>query len=993
MTDTDFINFLDNYKNCNTTVLGNIDQYNLLCKEVSKNFNVIHLNIRSLSKHYDNLVSLLDSSNVQFDVIILSETWIISDITDFNIDSYDVFYNNSARNRCDGCVVYVKTSLYPICSIIKTAHTNFLRLQLQKNGTQIGILATYNPPSIIVRDFLDDLHCALNSFKKLNLEIFSGDTNIDILKQNVITNDYLNTLSAHGYTQKIDKATRINQDSKTCIDHIFTACGDTDFNDRSFILAEGISDHSSIILNIEFKDCTLETESKSYITKRIRYDKLKQLLLSEEWEDIYNSDNANHCSSKFVMRLTQFIEQSTEIMHIHNEKHKSKLKPWITMGIINSIRTRNKLRFMSLQYPSNITALNNYRTYRNLLNKIIYKTKTHYYNSLITNAQHNTRNIWQAIKKATNVKSSASQIGSIKKNDGFTINDPIKVSNEFNDYFHRIGSELVNKIKSTRVNTNHILAPVKINNKSLFLNPVTENEIFRHINSLKNSSSQTHDLISNKILKMFSPVLIKPITHVTNTILLSGCFPDVFKKATIIPIHKTADKQELGNYRPIALTNSVSKIIEKCIKTRLINFLDKHRIINPQQYGFRSSLSTDDAILKVTNTIYSCIDSHKKCIGIFLDLAKAFDTVSHNILLQKMECMGIRGAALNLFTSYVKERFHRVKINESYSDYIKMECGVPQGTVLGPILFILYINDMLNTKIQGEVVCYADDTVLLFESHSWDSAFKQAKVGLNKIKQWLDSNYLTLNISKTTFVTFAAQLSSIHDTQQIKVCNCPQVSECNCNCTINRSTKVKYLGVYMDQLLKWNDHIDYTNNKIRKTIYKFKQIRNILTWKWLKAVYAAIVESILAYGILAWGAAYKNHINRLQITQKWIIKTMLGKTILYPSDLVFNESKIFNIRELYIQKAVKYIHKNKITSQYEISHSVNTRANVNGHLEVPFKTHTVCQQSISFLGPKLYNEIPSSLKDAKHMSSFCRQFKLWFADNNKEMLRKHLRWL
>ena len=195
----------------------------------------------------------------------------------------------------------------------------------------------------------------------------------------------------------------------------------------------------------------------------------------------------------------------------------------------------------------------------------------------------------------------------------------------------------------------------------------------------------------------------------------------------------------MNNYRPISLLSSISKLFEKCIKIRLINFLEKHNILSEKQYGFRNGLSTDDAIIKVTHKIIEELDQGNKCIGIFLDIRKAFDTINHKILIEKLNLLGIRGIVLNLFESYLNNRFQMTKIDDAFSESCDINIGVPQGTVLGPILFLLYINDMLEIdlkKYKGVSYSYADDTVLLFSGKSWEDTYNNSNLGLKIIKNF-----------------------------------------------------------------------------------------------------------------------------------------------------------------------------------------------------------------------------------------------------------------
>ena len=476
-----------------------------------------------------------------------------------------------------------------------------------------------------------------------------------------------------------------------------------------------------------------------------------------------------------------------------------------------------------------------------------------------------------------------------------------------------------------------------------------------------------------------------PLVYLINLLFKTGTFPDTLKKAVIVPVYKAGDKLNKENYRPIAVTSIIGRLFEKCIKVGLECFLDVNGVLSGSQYGFRAGLSAENAMVHVTEYVMQNFSDKLRTVGIFIDLARAFDTVDHSILLRKLENIGIRGIAYNLFESYLKNRVQKVKINGNLSKETKVKLGVPQGTVLGPILFSLYINDLFSLlPIDDSVcVCYADDTAILVRGKTRQEVLHRAEIYISRVKAWMDQNMLTMNVQKTSYIAFTLnnRVADLSPDLRVHEFLC-LVGATNCACVQSIAAKdsVKYLGLFIDKNLKYEAHILYIVNKIRKTIYKFYQLREFLSVKLLNMTYSALVESILSYGLVVWGGMMSSTLNPLNIVQKYIIKIIMGKNRRYSTEMLFVESGLLTVRQLFVRSVLKFMHK---YNRYKklIVHGFSTRSVRNESLSIPQPIYAARQRHISYLGPQLYNIVPLQLRNVVSIHTFSYRVTKWVVSN------------
>ena len=585
-------------------------------------------------------------------------------------------------------------------------------------------------------------------------------------------------------------------------------------------------------------------------------------------------------------------------------------------------------------------------------------------------------------RKKNSVQNSITKL--IYKNKCYT--DKESIAKQLNTHFVNVGRKLAEKLPQTDENPNKYSTKSFLN--SFMFRGITAEEVHDTIMNIKLNKSTIG--VPRKCIKLACDHISEPLTMIFNQSLLQGIVPNILKVSKVTPIHKGGNAAEPTNYRPISTLSTFTQIYEKLIYKQLINYIEKQNILYEFQFGFRKGHSTGLAIAEITDNLKRAIDNNLYTCGVFLDLSKAFDTVNHAILLKKLEKYGIRGLPLKWFHDYLDNRKQYVSLGNVESQLQAITCGIPQGSTLGPLLFLLYINDLPNCSDQLKFKIFADDTNVFATANDLKSLEQTMNSELAKVKEWCDINKLSINMTKTNFMIVKSKR------KRDAPINIEIKGKDGESRLLERKNCIKYLGVMIDDSICWKHHIAYVCSRIARNTGIISKLRHYLSIKQLTQIYYNLIYPYISYAIIAWGSAYKTNIQKVQTKQNHIARmiffaTLYGKETesAKPFLNLLDIPTVQNVFQLHVLKFMHSWHNGilpgifKDMFKYAKSvHNYNTRYASNENLYKSRVKTNIGKQTISFIATDIWSKVPTELK-LLNAFSFNKKVK-------KYLLRKQL---
>ena len=874
---------------------------NRLCSKFSKAFTISHINIRSLNKNIDALRLLYEECiKSKFHLIGLSEVWNVSCADILGIDGYTLEVNcRDPGLRGGGVGVYVHSSLkYKMLKYdIDFAESLWLEVQIDDRSVVVGVI--YRKPNTDIFQFQESLLSVLERIKvDKKLCILMGDFNIDLYNPSVNAEMLVTSLVCLGIHQLIKTLTRVTPMSGSLIDHIYTNMG----ADRicAGTIVTDVSDHFPIFAIFEDSSVKLqpqvEVRYRSY--KNYKKEQFWDSLLLESWENVYECTDVNKAYDIFVQSFIGICDQYAPIVHRHSSRRKND-KPWLTRAIKKSIKKKHKLYGKVLKSNYSEDNLKKYRTYRNVLTTVLRNAKRKYYSDVFEMYKGDIAQTWKSINKllkSGNSKVKTSHVDKLCVDENGSkkvVTSGKEISEGFNDFFVNVGPNLAKSINGNVddvITFKGYLSDGIID--SMFWEPVTHYEVQDYLLTLNVKKACGFDDIPARLLKDAAEVIAKPLSYIYNQSLLNGVFPEAMKVAKVTPIFKKGDRNVPGNYRPISVLPLLAKIFEKLVNKRLLDYFERNDVLYKHQYGFRKHYSTKLSLINLVNDVLKSLDKGSVTLGVFLDFQKAFDTIDHAILAGKLEHYGIRGLPLQWFKDYLCNRFQFVNYDGHSSLKQIITCGVPQGSVLGPTLFLLYINDLPNSTNYFNFRLFADDSNLFHTFPPRQNSIDMDNIvnmHLDKVTIWCKVNKLTVNLLKTNYLLIRGSRQSVVTQGVLKIAETE----------IAQVDVASFVGIYIDQHLTWKPHIQRVNKFIRKRVGVLYRLRQFVPRRVLLLLYKTLIQPHMTYGIEVWGSNYEMNMKCLLLSQKMALRVITFSPIRTHSQPIFQELKLLNVYQLH----------------------------------------------------------------------------------------------
>lgn len=927
---------------------------------VKHTLKLLQLNVQSLPNKINRLTLLLEEELP--DIVSVAEHWCdVDNMRTMAIPGYTLISSFCRPSRKHGgSAIYAKIGLQMgdlgVSNYSVEMECEFCAAKCVIGGVRVGVISAYRPPSGSFQVFLSKISYLLQHSQSIVDCIFlCGDFNIDFLNNGCRLKPLLIDLfNCFNLNITNSEPTRVFVDrnghmSATKVDYLLT---NADLNYcKTNVVEVHIGDHRALISECIFANISEKTKTDNKVNKLCRnisthnLRELSLLVSNTSFDAVYSSSDVNIAYNCFIDIVKYCVDKCCPLRY--RSTSNCFKTGWVTAEVKMSSENLKKIYWLHM----NLRTQHSFDIYREAKRQhelLLQSSKLAFHAKLISSSDNQSKVVWNIVNQESGRKSKIQTHNTTLNVGGVLISDNKLVAETFADYFSSIARTSLDNKYGHLVSLSCTSSP--LHNNTFFFHPVDSYEVIDTIRSLKNKKSVGADFISVRMLKSMSEYIAEPFSNLINLSISSGCFPELLKHATVIPVHKKNDMEDVSNYRPISILGVFSKVIERIVLNRMTEYLNKYNLLTSCQHGFRSRRSTQTATTDFFEHVYESLDKGLFVAGLFFDLSRAFDCITFRFILNKLHNLGFRGVFLDWLSSFINGRVMSVKVGDCWSSSHISELGVPQGSILGPLLFILFINDLPKhlVLILVQLIIFVDDLSIAVSAETLDELKNICESLIGQFESWCRENALIINIDKTECVRFTARNPT---TNPFGVYYEGE--------SLNSKEVVKFLGVYVDDRLRWCHHVDHVCRKLSSSFYAICRIKDTLPLSSVISIYYSLAYSHISYCILVWGNSID--FDRILVNQKRIIRMIFGLHPRTSCRPVFTANDILTAPCIYIYKCLLYMNENLSRfNKLSTFHSYNTRNP--DTLSIPLHRTTKYQSSISYTGIKLYNHLPSAVR-------------------------------
>lgn len=902
------------------------------------NLSIFHINIQSLANKIDTIKLFLNEQ--PYDVLCFSEHWLKQE--NLNMIFFDHYELASCYCRSDhshgGVAIFINSKIkfkpINIDRFSTCFHAEFCASEIINSNTVLVTLyrsSTNGNVKIFLDKFEELIDFLYLRYKHI---IVMGDLNFDPSSDTAHARELCCIFKAYGLQYNITSATRIVKQGESCLDNIIT-----NYDKNSYVTGlfnPDLSDHIGQYMIISL--CKDPKSTPSVLSKRFITDKgievFRNNILNINWDNL-NLLTSSQMATQIVNVLSSNVQKSFPVKKVKENKNKLN---WFSDNLkqMRLLLRKKRLTFEATKSDQNWLLYKNYKKqYRNAIKS----EKKLFFDNKIYMSQNKQKTVWMLVNSERNT---------IRRQNTVDLSPDV-----LNNFFVTV-SEVISKSINTsdKLDFSDFLKGVSKPQSSFFMSPVIEIDVQEAICKLKASNCLDCYDMSSVILKDCLDLLVSTLTILANKCFEEGIFPDILKKTKIIPLHKKGDYNVPDNFRPIAIIPVLGKLLEILLKDKLVSYFENKSLFSKSQFGFRKGKSTINALVELINGVVEGLDDGRHTNALLCDLTKAFDCVPHDLLIKKLEYYGVRGKTLEFIKSYLTDRVQYVSIGGVNSQSRSVANGVPQGSILGPILFLIFINDLPSAIDAGRCILFADDTTVLASSKNIQDLDALNNIIKHKTSQWFSANKLKVNDAKSQTILFSSDKKA------------------------EKSEPVKLLGIMFDTFLTWLPQVEHVCRKMSPQIFALRQLKPFLSSNALKSVYYATVHSHLTYGVILWGNTHFAY--KAFKLQKSAIRVLEGVPADSHCQPLFKKHKILPLPCLFILEVLCEIHKQKENFRTHADvHNYNTR---NSSQLITLRSR-IQQSSKNKLDIKIYNALDKKFitrkiktMTMKMFRSFSRQF-------------------